>query len=61
MLAVVWLVEPEEMSGRVLVHKGGSLDTPSPLAGVVGVVRVQHWNVLEPRFSVASGTRVPIV
>lgn len=61
LLAVVRLVEAEQMSGHVPIAKGGLPSIKTPLTGVIWAIGVQHRDELESCVGVAVGTRVPVV
>lgn len=61
LLAVVWLVEAEEVSGRILVDVRSGLHVGSPLAGDIRVVRVKHRDELKPGVEVTARAGVPVV
>lgn len=61
LLAVVRLVEAEQMSRHVPIAKGGLPSIKAPLASMIWAVGVQHRDELESCVDVAVGTRVPVV
>lgn len=61
LLAVVGLVEAEQMRRRVLVHESSVLHIAGPFAGVVCAIRVQHRHELVPRAEVTMRAGVPVV
>lgn len=61
LLAIVGLIEAEEMSWHIHIKEGSGLNISGPSTSVIWAVRVQHRHELVPGADFAVRTGVPVV